>query len=146
MCTIGENTVTHYSGNRHYSAYCQQWLCLSLPSDFTGAITGNRHYRGTTTAVPFRHAPHVVQPEQVIDHACLPSPPPPVILNNAARKEARACWKMAMAMSTAQHAKQHTPSNESLRRFRRKWGERKRRATRLTPLYNWNPFFSDKMT
>ena len=38
----------HYSGNRHYSMYCQYWLFRYVSSDFTGATAGNRHYRGTT--------------------------------------------------------------------------------------------------
>ena len=34
----------HNSGNRHYSAYHHYWLFRSVPSDFTGTISGNGHY------------------------------------------------------------------------------------------------------
>ena len=49
----------HYSRNQHYSDRCHYWLFPSVPSDFTGTITsnrhcsGNRHYTGSTT-VPGR--------------------------------------------------------------------------------------------
>ena len=38
----------HYNGNRQYSGYCRYWLFLSVPSDFTGTIAGNRHYSNGT--------------------------------------------------------------------------------------------------
>ena len=41
----------HYGGNRHYSACCHCCLFPSAPGYFTGTITGNRHYEGTTTLI-----------------------------------------------------------------------------------------------
>ena len=41
----------HYSGgNRHHSAYGHYALFPFVPSDFTGSMAGNRHYRGAATA------------------------------------------------------------------------------------------------
>ena len=41
----------HYSGIWHYSAFCHFWYIPHVPSDFTGTIAGNRHYRGTSTVL-----------------------------------------------------------------------------------------------
>lgn len=44
-----------YSDNLHYPAHClPHCLIPSVPSDFTGTVAGNRHYRGSSS-VPRRH-------------------------------------------------------------------------------------------
>ena len=42
----------HYSGSWHCSAYGHFWLFLSVPSDSTGTIAGNRHYSSGTIEGP----------------------------------------------------------------------------------------------
>ena len=48
----------HYSGNRHYSAYCPYWLFPLAPAIFTGTVADNPHYSngttGTTTVQVYR--------------------------------------------------------------------------------------------
>ena len=51
MCTI-EGKKRHYSGNRHCSSYCHSSLFPSVPRDFTGTISGNRHYSTGTIEGP----------------------------------------------------------------------------------------------
>ena len=42
----------HYRGHRHYSTYYHHWLFLTVASDCTGTIAGNRHYSHDTMKRP----------------------------------------------------------------------------------------------
>ena len=49
MCTIEGNIDTIAATGTTPHTYRHYWPFPSVPSDFTGTSTGNRHYRGMTT-------------------------------------------------------------------------------------------------